>query len=120
MGAMVAKMAVPGPVDVSRELRALTDVVAAYVDQHREHWQLATSRRFCYQPVDRYSGSSEERNLCAHMPAGLRWWSPARPGSRALACHGREHGSAVCEPVEIGRASTIAAARSSPSAPGLT
>ena len=37
MGAMVAKMAVPGPVDVSRELRALTDVVAAYVDQHREH-----------------------------------------------------------------------------------
>ena len=35
MGAMVAKMAVPGPVDVSRELRALTDVVAAYVDQHR-------------------------------------------------------------------------------------
>ena len=37
MGAMVAKMAVPGPVDVSRGLRALTDVVAAYVDQHREH-----------------------------------------------------------------------------------
>jgi TetR/AcrR family transcriptional regulator, regulator of cefoperazone and chloramphenicol sensitivity len=35
MGAMVAKMAVPGPVDVSRELRALTDVVAAYVDHHR-------------------------------------------------------------------------------------
>ena len=32
---MVAKMAVPGPVDVSRELRALTDVIAAYVDQHR-------------------------------------------------------------------------------------
>ena len=37
MGAMVAKMAVPGPVDVTRELRALTDVVAAYVDQHREN-----------------------------------------------------------------------------------
>jgi len=36
MGAMVAKMAVPGPVDVSRELRALTDVIAAYVDQHQE------------------------------------------------------------------------------------
>ena len=35
MGTMVAKMAVPGPVDVSRELRALTDVIAAYVDQHR-------------------------------------------------------------------------------------
>src|SRR5215218_8697938 len=35
MGAMVAKMAVPGPVDVSRELRALTDVVATYVDRHR-------------------------------------------------------------------------------------
>lgn len=35
MGAMVAKMAVPGPVDVTRELRALTDVVAAYVDQKR-------------------------------------------------------------------------------------
>jgi AcrR family transcriptional regulator len=35
MGAMVAKMAVPGPVDVSRELRALTDVIAAYVDHHR-------------------------------------------------------------------------------------
>ena len=33
--AMVAKMAVPGPVDVSRELRALTDVIAAYVDHHR-------------------------------------------------------------------------------------
>jgi hypothetical protein len=28
-------MAVPGPVDVSRALRALTDVIAAYVDQHR-------------------------------------------------------------------------------------
>jgi AcrR family transcriptional regulator len=35
MGTMVAKMAVPGPVDVSRELRALTDVIAAYVDLHR-------------------------------------------------------------------------------------
>lgn len=35
MGAMVAKMAVPGPVDVSRELRALTDVIATYVDHHR-------------------------------------------------------------------------------------
>jgi AcrR family transcriptional regulator len=35
MGAMVATMAVPGPVDVSRELRALTDVIADYVDQHR-------------------------------------------------------------------------------------
>lgn len=35
MGAMVAKMAMPGPVDVGRELRALTDVVAAYVDQER-------------------------------------------------------------------------------------
>jgi TetR/AcrR family transcriptional regulator, regulator of cefoperazone and chloramphenicol sensitivity len=35
MGAMVAKMAVPGPVDVSRELHALTDVIAAYVDHHR-------------------------------------------------------------------------------------
>ena len=35
MGAMVAKMAVPGHVDVSRELRALTDVIAAYVDQER-------------------------------------------------------------------------------------
>lgn len=31
MGAMVATMAVPGPVDVSRELRALTDVIAAYI-----------------------------------------------------------------------------------------
>lgn len=30
MGAMVAKMAVPGPVDVSRELHALTDVIAVY------------------------------------------------------------------------------------------
>ncbi len=36
MGAMVAKMAVPGPVDVGRELRALTDVIAAYVDQHQK------------------------------------------------------------------------------------
>jgi len=35
MGAMVATMAVPGPVDVSRELRALTDVITAYVDQER-------------------------------------------------------------------------------------
>ena len=35
MGAMVAKMAMPGPVDVGRELRALTDVIAAYVDQER-------------------------------------------------------------------------------------
>jgi AcrR family transcriptional regulator len=35
MGAMVAKMAVPGPVDVSPELRALTDVIATYVDHHR-------------------------------------------------------------------------------------
>ena len=37
MGAMVAKMAVPGPVDVdvSRELRALTDAITAYVDQAR-------------------------------------------------------------------------------------
>jgi AcrR family transcriptional regulator len=34
MGAMVSTMAVPGPVDVSRELRALTDVITAYVDQH--------------------------------------------------------------------------------------
>jgi AcrR family transcriptional regulator len=32
MGAMVATMAVPGPVDVSRELRALTDVIAAYIE----------------------------------------------------------------------------------------
>ncbi|GFG50724.1 TetR family transcriptional regulator [Mycolicibacterium agri] len=37
MGAMVAKMAVPGPVDVNRELRALTDVIAAYIDQKRVH-----------------------------------------------------------------------------------
>jgi hypothetical protein len=28
-------MAVPGPVDVSRELRALTDVIADYVEHHR-------------------------------------------------------------------------------------
>ena len=35
MGAMVATMAVPGPVDVSRELRALTDAITAYVDQAR-------------------------------------------------------------------------------------
>jgi len=35
MGAMVAKMAVPGPVDVGRELRALTDVITAYVEQIR-------------------------------------------------------------------------------------
>ncbi|OBB06780.1 TetR family transcriptional regulator [Mycobacteriaceae bacterium 1482268.1] len=34
MGAMVAKMAVPGPVDVDRELRALADVIAAYVEQY--------------------------------------------------------------------------------------
>ena len=33
MGAMVAKMAVDWQVDVSRELRALTDVVTAYVEQ---------------------------------------------------------------------------------------
>jgi AcrR family transcriptional regulator len=33
MGAMVATMAVPGPVDVSRELSALTDVITAYIDQ---------------------------------------------------------------------------------------
>ncbi len=33
MGAMVAKMAVPGPVDVGRELRALTDVITAYLEQ---------------------------------------------------------------------------------------
>ena len=35
MGAMVAKMAVPDPIDVRRELRALTDVIVAYVDQER-------------------------------------------------------------------------------------
>ena len=33
MGTMVAKMAVPGPVDVTRELQALTDVVTAYLEQ---------------------------------------------------------------------------------------
>jgi AcrR family transcriptional regulator len=33
MGAMVAKMAVDWQLDVSRELRALTDVVTAYVEQ---------------------------------------------------------------------------------------
>lgn len=36
MGAMVAKMAMPGPVDVGRELRALTDVITVYVDQGRK------------------------------------------------------------------------------------
>jgi TetR/AcrR family transcriptional regulator, regulator of cefoperazone and chloramphenicol sensitivity len=35
MGAMVATMAVPDPIDVSRELRALTDAITAYVDQAR-------------------------------------------------------------------------------------
>ncbi len=35
MGAMVAKMSVPGPVDVSRELRALIDVITAYLEQAR-------------------------------------------------------------------------------------
>lgn len=35
MGAMVATMAVPAPVDVSRELRALTDAITAYVDEAR-------------------------------------------------------------------------------------
>lgn len=35
MGAMVATMAVEEPVDMSRELRALTDVVTAYVDQQQ-------------------------------------------------------------------------------------
>lgn len=33
MGTMVAKMSVPGPVDVTRELRALTDVITAYLEQ---------------------------------------------------------------------------------------
>ena len=33
MGAMVASMAVEEPVDMSRELRALTDVISAYVDR---------------------------------------------------------------------------------------
>jgi TetR/AcrR family transcriptional regulator, regulator of cefoperazone and chloramphenicol sensitivity len=32
MGAMVARMAVEEPIDVSRELRALTDVITAYVE----------------------------------------------------------------------------------------
>ena len=36
MGAMVATMAVPGPVDVSRELAALTDAITAYVDEARK------------------------------------------------------------------------------------
>ncbi|MEO3757016.1 TetR/AcrR family transcriptional regulator [Mycobacterium sp. B14F4] len=37
MGTMVAKMSVPGPVDVTRELRALTDVITAYIEQaHRD------------------------------------------------------------------------------------
>jgi hypothetical protein len=31
---MVAKMSMPGPVDVSRELSALTDVITAYIEQH--------------------------------------------------------------------------------------
>jgi TetR/AcrR family transcriptional regulator, regulator of cefoperazone and chloramphenicol sensitivity len=35
MGAMVATMAVPGPVDVGRELRALTDVITAYIGHER-------------------------------------------------------------------------------------
>ena len=35
MGTMVATMAVPDPVDVSRELRALTDAITAYVDEAR-------------------------------------------------------------------------------------
>jgi TetR/AcrR family transcriptional regulator, regulator of cefoperazone and chloramphenicol sensitivity len=35
MGAMVATMAVAGPVDVSRELRALTDAITAYVEHER-------------------------------------------------------------------------------------
>ena len=35
MGAMVAGMAVEQPIDMSRELRTLTDVIAAYVDQHQ-------------------------------------------------------------------------------------
>lgn len=33
MGAMMAKMTVSEPIDVGRELRALTDVVTAYIDQ---------------------------------------------------------------------------------------
>lgn len=36
MGTMVAKMAVPGPVDLSRELRALTDAITAYIDRERK------------------------------------------------------------------------------------
>ncbi|WP_326547457.1 TetR/AcrR family transcriptional regulator [Mycolicibacterium sp. ND9-15] len=36
MGAMVAKMAVEEPIDVGRELRALTDVVTAYVDRRQK------------------------------------------------------------------------------------
>jgi TetR/AcrR family transcriptional regulator, regulator of cefoperazone and chloramphenicol sensitivity len=36
MGTMVATMAVPDPVDVSRELRALTDAITAYVDHARQ------------------------------------------------------------------------------------
>src|SRR5690606_7823220 len=35
MGTMVARMAVEQPVDVSRELRALIDIVTVYVDRHR-------------------------------------------------------------------------------------
>ena len=35
MGAMVASMAVEEPIDMSRELRALTDVITAYVDQQQ-------------------------------------------------------------------------------------
>jgi TetR/AcrR family transcriptional regulator, regulator of cefoperazone and chloramphenicol sensitivity len=35
MGAMVATMAVPGPVDVRRELHALTDVITAYIEQRQ-------------------------------------------------------------------------------------
>jgi AcrR family transcriptional regulator len=35
MGAMVATMAWPNPIDVSRELRALTDAITAYVDHAR-------------------------------------------------------------------------------------
>lgn len=35
MGAMVASMAVEEPVDMGRELRALTDVITAYVEQRQ-------------------------------------------------------------------------------------
>lgn len=35
MGTMVAKLSVPGPVDVTRELRALIDVITAYLEQAR-------------------------------------------------------------------------------------